>query len=301
MTRGQPHASPPDPDTRRPPPAQDPPLRTAAEWAAHLRWRALATPRPSLADRAREAVGAPIDQLEDLLLGGGRATVADRFVANGLHVLNELVQRSRSPERVVDRYRAQHCAVRSLADVRALPLADIEAARPPWLAAYDVAAAVSGGLGGFFGVPGTAFAVPTLFYAALHAVGSHALHFGHDLSDPDEQRFVVDLLAASLVTRPSTRVEVLRNLEDAAAALEARNFDAVDTHRVAILEHVAEAVVLRVLLGFAVRGWPGVGLLLGAGFSRVFVGQVCEAALATYEQRWLLRRYGDAVRVLSAR
>ncbi len=301
MTRGQPDASAPDLDERGPHPAHDPPLRTAAEWAAHLRWRALATPRPSLAERAREAVGAPIDRLEDLVFGGGRATVADRFVARGLFALNEMVQRSRSAERVVDRYRAQHSAVRSLADIRALPLADIEAARPTWLAAYDVAAALSGGLGGFFGLPGPAFAVPTLFYAALHAVGSHALHFGHDLSDPDEQRFVVDLLAASLVTRPSTRVEVLRSLEDAAAALEAGNFDAVDTHRVAILEHVAEAVVLRVLLGVAVRGWPGVGLLLGAGFSRAFVGQVCEAALAAYEQRWLLRHHGDAARVLSAR
>ncbi len=301
MTRGQPGASAPDPGARTPPVALDPPLRTAAEWAAHLRWRALTTPGPSLTDRLREAVGAPIDQVEDLVFGGDRATVADQAIANGLRLLNDLVQRSRSPDRVVERYRAQHSAVRSLADIRALPLADIEAARPTWLGAYDVAAAVSGGLGGFFGLPGTMLAAPTLFYASLHAVGSHALHFGHDLSDPDEQEFAVALLAASLVTRPTTRVEVLTSLEEAAAALEARSLDAAERHRVAILEHVAEAVVLRVLLGFAVRGWPGVGLLLGAGFSRAFVGQAREAALAAYEQRWLLRHHGDAVRVLTAR
>lgn len=300
MTQGQPGPSSPDPGTQTPPAALEPPLRTAAEWAAHLRWRALTTPRPSLADRLRETVGAPIDRVEDLLFGGGRATVADQVIAHGLGVLNDLAQRSRSPDRVVERYRAQHSAVRSLADVRALPLADIGAARPTWLGAYDVAAAVSGGLGGFFGLPGTVLSVPTLFYASLHAVGSHALHFGHDLSDPDEQQFAVALLAASMVARPTTRVEVFRCLEEAAAALEAQSFDAADRHQVAILEHVAEAVVLRVLLGFAVRGWPGVGLLLGAGFSRAFVGQVCEAALAAYEQRWLLRRYGDAARVLTA-
>jgi hypothetical protein len=276
------------------------PFRTAAEWAAHLRWRALTSSRPSVADRLRESIGAPVDRLEDLIFGGERTTVVDHLVANGFRVLNDLVQRRRTVDGVLERYRSQHSAVRSLADVRALPLADIEAARPTWLTTYDLAAAVSGGLGGFFGAVGAVVAVPTLFYASLHAIGSHALYFGHDLREPDEQEFAVTLLAASLVTRPSTRAAVLRDLEATAHALESGRLDDADAHRIAILENVAEAVVLRVLLGLAVRGWPGVGLLLGAGFSRAFVGQVCEASLAAYEQRWLFRRHGDAARWLTA-
>ncbi|MBN2192028.1 MAG: EcsC family protein [Polyangiaceae bacterium] len=298
MTDGQSGSPPPHPDSRA---TEARPFRSAAEWAAHLRWRALTTPKPSVSNHVHDLLGAPIDRLEDLVFRSERSTVADRFVANGLRVLNDLVQRPRGTDRVIDRYRERDATVRSLADIRALPLETIDAARPAWLTAYDLAAAVGGGVGGFFGALGSVITVPTLFYASLHAIGSYALHFGHDLRDLDEQDFAVALLATSLVARPTTRVEVLARLEASADSLEAGSPDEADEHRVAILEHVAEAVVLRVLLGLAVRGWPGVGLVLGAGFSRAFVGQVCETAFAAYGERWLLRRYGDSARVLTAR
>lgn len=288
-----------DPALQSEPRVDSRPFRTAGEWGAHLRWRTLTFQRPSLGDRLRDLVGAPIDQIEDFVFRGSRTTVIDQLITHSFRALNTVVQRSRDTARVLRRYQTACPEPRSLAEVRALPIDTIDAARPAWRGSYDIAAAVGGGLGGFFGAPGSLVTVPALFATSLHAIGTHALHHGHDLAEHDEQEFAVTLLAASLVSRPVTRRDVMIRLEATALALETGSRDDIDEHRVAILENVAEAVVLRILLGLAVRGWPGVGLLLGAGFSRAFVAQVCETALAAYGQRWLFRHHGDAARLLT--
>ncbi len=283
-------------------PTEAPPFRTAAEWEAHVRWRAIVNTKQTVMDLVREAIGAPIDKLEDLMFRGEGITGADRVIAQSFRILNDLAKRAQSVELVQRRYRKHDITVRTLAEIRQLPLDSIDRALPTFGNTYELTASVSGGLNGALGTPGAVIGVPTLLFTSLHAISSYAYHFGHDLSEREEQEFAVVLLTAGLVTRPSRRGTVIERLEDLAHHLEAdaTNEDA-EEHGLAILENVAEAVVLRLLLGLLVRSWPGIGLLLGAGFSRAFVSHVCALSHAAYQQRWLFRTYGDAARVATKR
>ncbi len=275
-----------------------PPFRTAAEWEAHVRWRAIVNTKQTATDLVREAVGAPIDKLEDLVFRGGGVSGADRVIAQSFRILNDLAKRAQSVELVQRRYRKQDVTVRTLDEIRELPLDVIDRALPAFGNTYELTASVSGGVNGALGTPGAVLGVPTLLFTSLHAISSYAYHFGHDLAEREEQEFAVMLLTAGLVTRPSRRGLVIERLEDIAYHLEADDTnDAAQAHGLAILENVAEAVVLRLLLGLVVRSWPGIGLVLGAGFSRAFVSHVCSLAHAAYQQRWLLRVYGDRARL----
>jgi hypothetical protein len=285
-----------------PTPADAPPFRTAAEWEAHVRWRAIVNTKQTVTDLVREAMGAPIDRLEDLVFRGDGITGADRVIAQSFRILNDLAKRAQSVELVQRRYRKQDITVRTLAEIKQLPLDSIDRALPAFGNTYELTASVSGGFNGALGTPGAVMGVPTLLFTSLHAISSYAYHFGHDLAEREEQEFAVMLLTAGLVTRPSRRGGVIRRLEDIAYHLEVdETNDDAEAHALAILENVAEAVVLRLLLGLLVRSWPGVGLLLGAGFSRAFVSHVCALSHAAYQQRWLFRTHGDAARVATTR
>ncbi|MFC1641329.1 EcsC family protein [Myxococcota bacterium] len=274
------------------------PFRTASEWEAHVRWRAVVNTQQSAADLLREVMGAPIDKLEDLLFRGQRVTAADQIVAQSLRILNSLATSVQRLQWVQERYRKHQVMVSTLKDIRALSLDEIGRTLPAFDHAYDLAAGVSGGLTGAFGIPGAVTGLPVLLFVALHAIGSHAYHFGHDLSEREEQEFAVLLLIAGLVNRPSQRSPVIERLEDLAYHLERdATHAAAEQNAVAILENVAEAIALRLLLGLLVRSWPGIGLLLGAGYSRALVNHICTLSLAAYQQRWLFRAYGDAARI----
>ena len=277
---------------------EGPPFCTAAEWEAHVHWRAIVNTKQTATDLVREAVGAPIDRLEDLVFRREGITGADRLIAQSFRILNDLAKRVQSIELVERRYRNHGILVDNLADIRELPLDTVAQVLPAFGNTYELAASVSGGLNGALGTPGAVMGVPTLLFTSLHAISSYAYHFGHDLTLREEQEFAVMLLTAGLVTRPSRRGAVIERLEDLAYLLEVdETNDEAERHGLAILENVAEAVVLRLLLGLLVRSWPGIGLLLGAGFSRAFVGHICSLAQAAYQQRRLLRTYGEAARV----
>jgi hypothetical protein len=282
----------------RGPRSDAPPFCTAAEWEAHVHWRAIVKTKRTATDLVREAVGAPIDKLEDLVFRREGITGADKLVAQSFRILNDLANRAQSIELVQRRYRNHGVLVDTLAEIRELPLDTVARVLPAFGNTYELAASVSGGLNGALGTPGAVMGVPTLLFTSLHAISSYAYHFGHDLSLREEQEFAVMLLTAGLVTRPSRRGSVIERLEEVAYHLELdETNDEAERHGLAILENVAEAVVLRLLLGLLVRSWPGIGLLLGAGFSRAFVGHICSLAHASYQQRRLLRAYGDAARV----
>jgi hypothetical protein len=202
---------------------------------------------------------------------------------------------------VFETYRERGHEVRELADVRALPLDEIEGALSDFSSNYVMGAGVGGAIAGAFGPLGVVGGIPPLLFTCLHAVHRLAMFYGHDSRDADEERFAVLVLAAGLITRPSLRTEVLRRLQAIARTLESKDARAVDPSNTdKITESVAESLITHVALGLLTRSWPVAGLVLGAGYSRAFVSRVCEMARAAYGQRALLRRYGEAARVDSS-
>jgi hypothetical protein len=266
-----------------------------------LRWRALFAQETGLGARARELIGEPIDKLEAAIFRSQGSTLADRAVVLGVRRLGALSMRALSVQAVFDTYRQRGQHVRDLADIRALPLDEVEGALHDFAANYIVGAGVGGAVAGAFGALGVVGGVAPLLFASLHAIHRLALFYGHDPRDPSEERFAVLVLAAGLVTRPSLQTEVLQRLQAIARSLESKDATEGDPSNAdKITENVAESLASQIALGLVTRSWPLAGLVVGAGYSRAFVARMCEMAQAAYGQRALLRRYGDASHVDSA-
>lgn len=274
------------------------PFENPAEWTAHLHWSGLLNEQHGLADSVREALSIPIDRLEDLVFRSRGVSVIDQAFTRVFGVLNAVAQRAVAEDQVLKRYRQAGVDVARIDEIRSLPLATILNALPPFASNYGMVAGVSGAVNGVLGPLGAVMSLPTLLLTALHAINLYGHHFGHDVYSAEERQFSLLVLTASVVARPTLRRTILRDMQQAACRLEVpARLSPFDKESQSILENVAEAMILRLLIGVLSRSWPGIGLVLGVGFSRAFVGHACQTALATYEQRWLLRRYGESALV----
>jgi hypothetical protein len=257
----------------------------------------MATDR-SLAAKATEWVGAPIDRLEARLFHSQGETLADRAVISAMRTLGMLSRQAVSTQSVLETYRNLGCDVHSLGDVKQLPLDDVDRALQNFAGNYMVSAGLGGAIAGGFGPLGVVGGVPPLLFASLHAIHRLALFHGHDPEEASEEQFAVLSLATSLVSRPHLRTQVLLRLQTVARGLESparasRN----DADAVKITENVAEALAAQLVVGLLVRSWPVAGLVIGASYARSFVTRACDTARAAFGQRALLRRYGDVARV----
>lgn len=277
------------------------PFRTTGEWAAHLRWRSLVLEEQGIGGWAKELVGRPIDELEQKLFRTEGVSLADRGVVSTMALLARFSRASTRKSWAVGVYRRQGATVESFEDVRELPLGAVDRAVRALHPNYMTAAGAGGAMAGALGAIGVFGSIPPLLLLALHATQRIALLHGHDPRDPDEQRFVVLVLASGLVSRPSLRTQVVQRLQTVAWELELEGPTALTRHDPPesdhITENVAEALAVQIILGLTTRSWPLAGMVLGASYSRAFVQRALDTALAAYGQRALLRRYGDAARI----
>jgi hypothetical protein len=274
------------------------PFQTPGEWAAHLRWHDLVVTDAGIGGIAQEIIGRPIDRAETLLFRTEGITLADRAVIAGIRRLGEISRRTLPAALVISTYRRLGQQIDGLEDVRKLPLEDIDRAVMPVAATYLKGAGVGGAIAGALGAGGVIGGIPPLLFVSLHAIHRLALLHGHDIRKPAEQRFAVLVLATSLVTRPKLRDEVVGRLQTVAQELESGALEQAEGASADdITKNVAEALALQIVLGFVTRGWPLMGSIVGAGYTRAFLARAFLTARAAYGQRALLRRYGDAAKV----
>ncbi|MGD8859685.1 MAG: EcsC family protein [Myxococcales bacterium] len=274
------------------------PFRTAGEWAAHLRWRSLVLEEQGLRGWAQEALGRPIDELEDKLFRTDGVTLADRAVVRGIDLLSRVARASARKRWAMSVYRRQGERVERFDEIQDLPLNAVDRAVKVMEPNYMTAAGTGGAVAGALGAVGVFGSIPPLLLVSLNATHRLGLLHGHDPQDPDEQRFAVLVLATGLVSRPSLRSQVVNRLQAVAQELESPGPPEQDPPaQDYITQNVAEALALQIILGLLTRSWPLAGMVLGASYSRAFVQRAFNTALAAYGQRALLRRYGDAARI----
>lgn len=231
---------------------------------------------PGIAARIADVVGAPIESL-----------LADRL--------------PRWMTRRVD-------ALSRLALETAMKSALLTLRAPPNTGAsrrlHGAAVAVSGGVGGFFGLPGLALELPVTTTLMLRSIADIARAEGERLDDPDTIAACLSVLAHGGSSRGDDGAESGYFAVRAAMAQQvnaAAQFIATHglSHKgapalVALVSRIAAKFSVSVGNKVAAQAVPVVGAIGGAGLNALFIAHFQAMARGHFTVRRLERRYGRA-------
>lgn len=272
-----------------------------------------------LSDRVRVAGQAAKGGLEAL---PGAASFETIFLKalEGLMGLGSSAAMATVPKgSIIDAYRKQGHVVDDLEDIRKLDLASIDKVKPRLGLRYTTAATVEGAAAGFvvsggellaaggtvFGAgagaaPGAATVVTAMaadaaavLLAAHRAVAHTAAYYGYDAEKPDEQVFMLGVLALG-TTNEAGKVAAYAEINKLVQQLARR----------ATWERLNESVVTKVVqkvfarLGFRLtqrklgQAVPILGIAIGAGMNAQLLQRITDDADHLYRERLLRERYG---------
>ncbi len=174
-----------------------------------------------------------------------------------------------------------------------------------WL--HRAAAAGSGGVGGFFGLPGLAVELPISTIIMLRAIADIARSEGEDIGSVEAQLACVQVFAlggpapaddASETAYYAVRIGLAKALTEAAEYITARGV--TDEGAPVLLRLIARiAARFDVVVGekLAAEAVPVIGAVSGAAINLLFVSTFQKAAAGHFTVRRLERTYGpDAVK-----
>jgi hypothetical protein len=174
-----------------------------------------------------------------------------------------------------------------------------------WL--HRAAAAGSGGVGGFFGLPGLAFELPISTVIMLRAIADIARSEGEDIGSVESQLACVQVFAlggptpaddASETAYYAVRIGLAKAFTEAAEYITARGV--TDEGAPVLLRLIARiAARFDVVVGekMAAEAVPVIGAVSGAAINLLFVSTFQKAAAGHFTVRRLERAYGaDAVK-----
>lgn len=294
-------------------------------WLALARWRKqfAGSGRESGPGRVRASVraaGSSALQRLEALPGARRF---DQLFTEALRGLTDFGARtaraSIRTDAVVRAYQKRGYTVHSLADVRALGLADIDRVKPRLDLAYIAAStaegaaaglAVSGGqlLAGGGAVAGTgAGAAPgaatvlglmaadaaAVLVAGQRVVAHVAAYYGYDLNDSSEQLFAAAALNVGTATprgKAAAYVELNKVVQGLARA---QTWQQLSRHTVTrVVEQVYNRLGMRLTRRKLAQALPALGIVLGAGLNARLLAKVHDDAEHLYRERFLKERYG---------
>ena len=174
-----------------------------------------------------------------------------------------------------------------------------------WL--HRAAAAGSGAVGGFFGLPGLAVELPISTVIMLRAIADIARSEGEDIGSVEAQLACVEVFAlggptpaddAAETAYYAVRIGLAKTLTEAAEYITARG--AVDEGAPVLIRLIARiAARFDVVVGekVAAEAVPVIGAASGAAINLLFVSTFQKAAAGHFTVRRLERTYGaDAVK-----
>jgi hypothetical protein len=171
-----------------------------------------------------------------------------------------------------------------------------------WL--HRVAAAGSGGVGGFFGLPGVAVELPISTVIMLRAIADIARTEGEDLGSVESQLACVEVFAlggpgpaddASETAYYAVRVALTKALAEAAEHIAARGLAEGAPVVVRLISRIAARFDLVVSEKLAAQAVPLVGAASGAAINLLFVSSFQKTASGHFTVRRLERKYGPDV------
>ena len=235
---------------------------------------------PGLVARLSNLVGNPIEQGMKLLPAAWHDTL-DAVVRSALQ-------------------RAMQIALRSFGRSRT----QRAASRDPW---HKVGAALSGAVGGAFGIAGLAVELPLSTTVMLRSILDIARSFGEDLDDPATQMECVSILALGGSSRLddgtetgyfAVRAALAKAVTDATSHIARHGLARTSTPALArLIQQVAARFSIVVTEKAAAQAVPLLGATGGAVVNTLFIEHFQQMARAHFTVRAMERRYGiDVVR-----
>lgn len=168
-----------------------------------------------------------------------------------------------------------------------------------WL--HRAAVVSSGGVGGFFGLPGLAVELPISTVIMLRAIADIARSEGEDLGSVEGQLACVEVFAlggpgptddASETAYYAVRVALAKALTEAAEHIAARGMAEGAPVVVRLIARIAARFDLVVSEKLAAQAVPVVGAASGAAINLLFVSSFQKTAAGHFTVRRLERKYG---------
>ena len=238
--------------------------------------------------------GSAVDSVNRVLARAGRAELNPRWV--------------------LEAHRKRGHEVSSLADLRRLDLAQIDAVRGRGVNLYyPIAAAVSGMGAGLVMSGGALFAAATgtaavpaggnvpgaegdaavLLKLAQRSAGHVGLFYGYDPDEPAEKLFILAVVNAGTALSASAKTAAVADVSRLTQALVRRtawaDLQAPVVDRVSA--EFTKAFAMRISRQSRGKVVPAAGILVGGGFNWATLESVVDAADAAYRRRFLLEKY----------
>jgi hypothetical protein len=242
-------------------------------------------PPVTFRSRAAETIELGIDQIASRLPVG----FVDQMIRRGLPALNRVASRTAVDEFVLATYRRKgHAHVRSLDDIAALSLEDVERVVGTRRFAELVKGAGEGGVAGFYGAAGAAVDVPALLALALRSVNVFAYSYGFDPTTDEGRAYALSVIDASAALGTKAK-QVTRSGVGFGQRMAGKEI----TQR--LLEHLPARLMVRLAAMSSSKAVPIAGAATGAAFNAWFLRSVAVHSRMAYRQKFLERRHGPEV------
>lgn len=210
----------------------------------------------------------------------------DELFERGMPLLNRAANASAPRALVLASYRRRgHRHVRSLDDIAALSLEDVERVVGKKRLREIAKGAGEGGVAGFYGAPGAAADVPALLGLSLRAVNVFAYSYGFDPTTEAERAYALSVISASAAVgtkaKQVTRAGIVFGERLASKEIVQK-----------LLERLPRQLIVRLAAMNTSKAAPIAGAATGAVFNGWFLRSVAVHARFAYRQRFLERRHG---------
>ncbi|MBW2529523.1 MAG: EcsC family protein [Deltaproteobacteria bacterium] len=255
-------------------------------------------PAPTRVGEWWRRVSAPLEQATSRALDTGPGTQAVRIVQEVVEVINHGASWTVRRPAVLEAFRAAgHPSIGELADIAELALQDVDRVADLLATKYQALAVAEGAGSGLLGGVAIAADIGLVVGMALRAANEYATYYGFDINAPGERIFVIRMLAAASSSDRSERGEALEELASLAAELHSADGwrqPSTSTGK-EVTAKLAEALAVRLLKGKLGQMIPLAGAVVASGYNAWFVGNVTDLSFQLYRERFLLRKYGDAL------
>lgn len=296
-----------------------------AAWQGIARWRQRLAggSRGQVPWRVRSpvrAAGSSVRQRLEALPGAERFEQLFTEALRGLTDFSARTARaSIRTDAVVRSYQKRGYAVRSLADIRALELADIDRVKPRLDLAYIATSTVEGAAAGLAvsggqllagggavtgagagAAPGAATVLglmaadaAAVLVAGQRVVAHVAAYYGCDMNDPSEQLFAAAALNVGTATQRGKAAAYVELNKVVQGLARAQTWQQLSRHTVTrVVEQVYQRLGMRLTRRKLAQALPALGIVLGAGLNARLLAKVHDDAEHLYRERFLRERYG---------
>jgi hypothetical protein len=174
---------------------------------------------------------------------------------------------------------------------------------------HKVGVAVSGGVGGFFGLPGVAVELPVSTTIMLRSIAEIARSYGESINDPDTKLACLEVFALGGKSKADdlsesgyyiVRMSLARSVSKAVEEITARTVaEKSSPALLRVVANIAQRFGIQISEKIAAQAVPVIGATGGAAINTIFMNHFQDMAVGHFTVRKLERIYGkDAVKLL---